>query len=55
MTGVISGIVTPKEKAKSNTLARLQKSEPSRICGKILVFPSVIKMGKFTLQKRYQY
>ena len=43
MTRIISGVVTPKDKTKSNPLARL------KICREFLVFPSVIKRRKFTL------
>ena len=51
MTGVISEVITPKDKTKSNPLARLKV----RIFSKSVVsfFPSVIKSRKFTLLMRY--
>ena len=51
MTEVISGVVTPKDKTKSNPLPRLKV----RIFSKSVVtfFPSVIKSRKFTLLMRY--
>ena len=54
MTGVISGTVTPKDKTKSNPLARVKVRMFSK-CGKFLVFSSVIKRRKFTLQMSYQH
>ena len=51
MTGVISGVVTPKEKTKSNPLARLKARIFSK--SKFLVFPSVIERRKFTLPMTY--
>ena len=54
MTGVISGTVTPKDKTKSNPLASVKVRMFSK-CGKFLVFSSVIKRGKFTLQMSYQH
>ena len=54
MTGVISGTVTPKDKTKSNPLARVKVRMFSK-CGKFLVFPSVIKRRKFTLPMSYQH
>ena len=54
MTEVISGVVTPTDKSKSNPLARLKV----RILSKsvvILVFPSVIKRRKFTLPQSYHH
>ena len=41
MTGVTSGVVTPKDKTKSNPLARLSQ-DLLKICGKCLVFPMVL-------------
>ena len=49
MTGVISGVIKPKNKTKSNSLARLKVRIFSKICGEFLVFPSVIRRRKFTL------
>ena len=54
ITGVISGTVTPKDKTKSNPLARVKVRMFSK-CGKFLVFSSVIKRRKFTLQTSYQH
>ena len=52
MTGFISGVVTPKDKTKSNPLAR----EKVRILSKSFpVFPSVINRTGFSLPKGYQH
>ena len=53
MTGAISGVVTPKDKTKSNCLAR-KKTRTFSKSGKFLIFPSVIKRRKFTLPNSYQ-
>ena len=49
MTEIISGIVTPKYKTKSNSFAR------QKVSVKFLVFPSVINRRKFSLPKGYQH
>ena len=38
MTGITSGVVTPKDNAKSNPIARLKLKDLLKICGKFLVF-----------------
>ena len=55
MTGVRSGVVTPKDKTKSNPLATKKSQDLIKICGKFLVFPSVIKKREFSLPKSYQH
>ena len=55
MTGAISGLVTSKDKAKSNALAREKSQDLIKICGKFLVFPSVIKKRQLPFQKGYQH
>ena len=54
MTGVISGVITLKDKTNSNPLAR-QKVRISKFVGKFLVFPSVIMAREFSLPKGYQH
>ena len=55
MTGVISGVITPNDKTRSNPLARIKSQDVLRICSKFLVFPSVIKKKEFTLLQGYQH
>ena len=42
MSGVISGVMTLKEKTKSNPFARLKSQDLLKICGEFVVFPTVI-------------
>ena len=50
ITGVTSGVVTAKDKTKSNP----KSQDLLKICGNFLVFPSVIKRRDFSLPKGYQ-
>ena len=43
MTGVISGVVTRKDKTKLNPLLAKKKSYIFKIFGKLLFFPTAIK------------
>ena len=53
MTGVISGVVTPKDKAISNSLATEKSQDLIKICGNP-VFAAVIKSMEFSLPKSSQ-
>ena len=53
MTGVISGVVTPKDKAISNPLVTEKSQDFIKICGN-LVFAAVIKRMEFSLPKSSQ-
>ena len=55
MAGVISGVVTHKDKMKSNPLGREKSQDLIKMCGKFLVFPSVINKREFSLPKYYQH
>ena len=51
MTGVIIGVVTLKDKTKPNFLVSKKSEDLIKICGKFLLFPSVIKRREFSLPK----
>ena len=51
MTGVISGFITPKDKTKSNPPCYTKSQDLLKICGKFVVFPSVINRMELHSQR----